>query len=67
MEYSYYYSKLKNKKILLAILLIVIPGFALRLYSSREIETTSIAEQSGRSQDKEKEYMMQKLRSLGYM
>ncbi len=33
----------------------------------REIETTSIAERSGRSQDKEKEYMMQKLRSLGYM
>jgi len=33
----------------------------------REIESTSIAERSGRSQDKEKEYMMQKLRSLGYM
>jgi sulfate adenylyltransferase subunit 2 len=33
----------------------------------REITDTSIAERSGRTQDKEKEYMMQKLRSLGYM
>jgi len=33
----------------------------------REIENTRIAERSGRAQDKEKEYMMQKLRSLGYM
>lgn len=33
----------------------------------REIRTTDIRERSGRSQDKEKEYMMQKLRSLGYM
>jgi len=33
----------------------------------KEIRDTSIAERSGRSQDKEKEYMMQKLRSLGYM
>jgi sulfate adenylyltransferase subunit 2 len=33
----------------------------------REIQTSRIAERSGRSQDKEKEYMMQKLRSLGYM
>jgi len=33
----------------------------------RELETTRIAERSGRAQDKEKEYMMQKLRSLGYM
>lgn len=32
-----------------------------------ELETTKIAERSGRAQDKEKEYMMQKLRSLGYM
>jgi sulfate adenylyltransferase subunit 2 len=33
----------------------------------KEIENTRIAERSGRVQDKEKEYMMQKLRSLGYM
>ena len=33
----------------------------------KEIQTTRISERSGRSQDKEKEYMMQKLRSLGYM
>lgn len=33
----------------------------------REIGQTTVAERSGRSQDKEKEYMMQKLRSLGYM
>lgn len=33
----------------------------------RELQTTRIAERSGRAQDKEKEYMMQRLRSLGYM
>jgi sulfate adenylyltransferase subunit 2 len=33
----------------------------------RELATSNIAERSGRAQDKEKEYMMQKLRSLGYM
>jgi len=33
----------------------------------KEIESTRISERSGRAQDKEKEYMMQKLRSLGYM
>ena len=32
-----------------------------------ELKTTRIAERSGRSQDKEKAYMMQKLRALGYM
>ncbi|MFH1996811.1 MAG: sulfate adenylyltransferase subunit CysD [Candidatus Omnitrophota bacterium] len=32
-----------------------------------ELETTNIAERSGRAQDKEQAYMMQKLRSLGYM
>ena len=32
-----------------------------------ELETTKIAERSGRAQDKEKAYMMAKLRSLGYM
>ncbi len=32
-----------------------------------ELRTTTIAERSGRAQDKEKAYMMQKLRSLGYM
>lgn len=32
-----------------------------------ELEKTKEAERSGRSQDKEKEYMMQKLRALGYM
>ncbi len=33
----------------------------------QELETTEIAERAGRAQDKEKAYMMQKLRSLGYM
>jgi sulfate adenylyltransferase subunit 2 len=33
----------------------------------KEIQHTTIAERSGRAQDKEKEYMMQKLRALGYM
>lgn len=33
----------------------------------KEIHDTRISERSGRAQDKEKEYMMQKLRSLGYM
>jgi sulfate adenylyltransferase subunit 2 len=33
----------------------------------REIQNTKISERTGRVQDKEKEYMMQKLRSLGYM
>jgi sulfate adenylyltransferase subunit 2 len=33
----------------------------------KEIEETKIAERSGRAQDKEKAYMMQKLRALGYM
>lgn len=32
-----------------------------------ELETTKIAERSGRAQDKERAYIMQKLRSLGYM
>ncbi len=32
-----------------------------------EIRTTKIAERSGRAQDKEKTFMMQKLRALGYM
>ncbi|MFH1397171.1 MAG: sulfate adenylyltransferase subunit CysD [Candidatus Omnitrophota bacterium] len=32
-----------------------------------ELTRTKIAERSGRAQDKEKAYMMQKLRSLGYM
>jgi len=32
-----------------------------------ELETTKVAERSGRAQDKEQAYMMQKLRSLGYM
>ncbi len=32
-----------------------------------ELQTTEIAERAGRTQDKEREYMMQKLRSLGYM
>ncbi|MCB9772078.1 MAG: sulfate adenylyltransferase subunit 2 [Candidatus Omnitrophica bacterium] len=32
-----------------------------------ELKTTKIAERSGRSQDKEDSYNMQKLRSLGYM
>lgn len=33
----------------------------------KEIQVTVVPERSGRAQDKEKEYMMQKLRSLGYM
>jgi len=33
----------------------------------RELKTSKTPERSGRSQDKEKAYMMQKLRSLGYM
>lgn len=33
----------------------------------RELETTKTAERSGRAQDKEDTYTMQKLRSLGYM
>lgn len=33
----------------------------------RELETTDTAERSGRAQDKEDTYTMQKLRSLGYM
>lgn len=33
----------------------------------RELETTDVAERSGRAQDKEDSYTMQKLRSLGYM
>ena len=33
----------------------------------KELETTKIAERSGRAQDKEDAYTMQKLRSLGYM
>ena len=32
-----------------------------------ELKTTKVAERSGRAQDKEKAYIMQKLRSLGYM
>jgi len=32
-----------------------------------ELKTTDVAERSGRAQDKERAYMMQKLRSLGYM
>ena len=32
-----------------------------------ELRVTKVAERSGRAQDKEKAYMMQKLRSLGYM
>jgi len=32
-----------------------------------ELEITKISERSGRAQDKETDYMMQKLRSLGYM
>lgn len=32
-----------------------------------ELKTTDVSERSGRSQDKESAYMMQKLRSLGYM
>jgi sulfate adenylyltransferase subunit 2 len=33
----------------------------------KEIQDTRVSERSGRAQDKEREYMMQKLRSLGYM
>jgi sulfate adenylyltransferase subunit 2 len=33
----------------------------------RELETTDVAERSGRAQDKENPYTMQKLRSPGYM
>ncbi len=33
----------------------------------KELKNTRVSERSGRAQDKEKEYMMQKLRSLGYM
>lgn len=33
----------------------------------KELGVTRISERAGRTQDKEKEYMMQKLRSLGYM
>jgi sulfate adenylyltransferase subunit 2 len=33
----------------------------------QELRTTKITERAGRAQDKEKAYMMQKLRSLGYM
>lgn len=33
----------------------------------RELETTAVSERSGRAQDKEREYTMQRLRSLGYM
>ena len=32
-----------------------------------ELRTTRTSERSGRAQDKEDDYMMQKLRSLGYM
>lgn len=32
-----------------------------------ELRTTKVAERSGRAQDKERAYMMQKLRALGYM
>ena len=32
-----------------------------------ELETTTVSERSGRAQDKEDAYTMQKLRALGYM
>jgi len=32
-----------------------------------ELKVSKISERSGRAQDKEDDYMMQKLRSLGYM
>ncbi len=32
-----------------------------------ELKTSKVSERSGRAQDKEQDYMMQKLRSLGYM
>jgi sulfate adenylyltransferase subunit 2 len=34
---------------------------------TQELKTTKTSERAGRAQDKEKAYMMQKLRSLGYM
>jgi sulfate adenylyltransferase subunit 2 len=33
----------------------------------QELETSKTPERAGRTQDKEKAYMMQKLRALGYM
>ncbi len=33
----------------------------------KELAETKVSERSGRSQDKEKQYLMQKLRSMGYM
>jgi len=33
----------------------------------KELKTTKVEERSGRQQDKEKEYIMEKLRALGYM
>ena len=33
----------------------------------KELKEASTSERAGRAQDKEKAYMMQKLRSLGYM
>ncbi|MDA2935722.1 sulfate adenylyltransferase subunit CysD [Patescibacteria group bacterium AH-259-L05] len=33
----------------------------------KELKTTDISERAGRAQDKEKEYVMQRLRELGYM
>ncbi|MGC8586609.1 MAG: sulfate adenylyltransferase subunit CysD [Candidatus Micrarchaeia archaeon] len=33
----------------------------------KELKTTNVEERSGREQDKEKEYIMQRLRALGYM
>ncbi|MGC8652003.1 MAG: sulfate adenylyltransferase subunit CysD [Candidatus Micrarchaeia archaeon] len=33
----------------------------------KELKTTNVEERAGREQDKEKEYIMQRLRSLGYM
>jgi sulfate adenylyltransferase subunit 2 len=33
----------------------------------KELTTTKDEERSGRSMDKEKEYVMQRLRALGYM
>ena len=33
----------------------------------KELKTTTVGERSGRAQDKESTYSMQKLRSLGYM
>ena len=32
-----------------------------------ELSTSKVSERSGRAQDKESDYMMQKLRALGYM